>query len=278
MRYRLLALDLDGTLLDPCGNLGEGAKRTVAAARERGLRVVVCTGRRFRTALPVAESLELEGPMVINNGVLVKDIRTGETRAGNYLPEELYEEVLALVREVATPLVYVDRFHERTDILTERPGQTHPYQREYLDDTREFCEWVEDLDAVRRDDVILLSTMADEDTVRELRARARERPGHRVVLHSLENKLYRGMIQEFLAPGSGKWPALARLAVRWGIQPREIIAIGDDANDVEMIRNAGLGIAMSNGVRAARSAADWVVRSNAEGGAIEAIERAILKL
>ncbi len=278
MRYRLLALDLDGTLLDPYGNLSEGVKGAVGAARRRGLRVVVCTGRRFRTALPLALALELEGPLVVNNGALVKDIRSGETRHGNYLPGDLYGEVLSLVRGVGTPLVYVDRVGGRTDILTERPEQAHPFQREYLLDAGEFCAVVPDVGAVHAGDVIMLSTMTDEETAAGLREQAHERLGERVVMHSLLNKNYRGVIQEFLAPGSGKWPALARVAAAEGIAPGEIIAVGDDVNDAEMLRNAGLGIAMGNAVRAARSAADLVVRSNAEGGAIEAIERAILKL
>ena len=84
-----------------------------------------------------------------------------------------------------------------------------------------------------------------------------------------------------LKPGSavnasGKWSALRKLAESSGIAADEIAAIGDDTNDVEMIRNAGLGIAMGNAVGAAREAARHVVRSNAEGGAVEAIERVLL--
>jgi hypothetical protein len=278
MRYRLLALDLDGTLLDPYGALGEGVRGAVASARRRGLRVVLCTGRRFRSARPLAVALGLEGEIVVHNGALVKDISTGETRHGNYLAADLYAEVLALVREVGTPLVYVDRLEGATDILTERLAAAHPFQREYLTDAQEHCAVVGDVGAAHAGDVIMLSTMTDEETAEGLRERARLRLGERVVMHSLLNKSYRGVIQEFLAPGSGKWPALARLAAEQGVAPAEIIAVGDDANDAEMLRNAGLGIAMGNAVRAARSAADLVVRSNAEGGAIEAIERAILKL
>ena len=89
MRYRLLALDLDGTTLDPYGNLTVGVRRAIAAAQQQGLRVVLCTGRRFPTALPFAESLGLDGPIVVNNGVLVKDIASGETLASRYLPPAL---------------------------------------------------------------------------------------------------------------------------------------------------------------------------------------------
>jgi len=277
MHPRLLALDLDGTILDPYGKLSGGVRRSVDAARRRGLRVVLCTGRRFRTALPAARELALTGAIVVHNGVLVKDIQTGRTELEHYLPAELCRELLALLRETAPPLVYVDAYHERIDLLTERRDRAHPFQNEYLDDNHEFIRVVDDLAANERHDVILMSTMANVEALEALRERARDELGDRVLTHVLMNKVYRGHILEFLSPRSGKWPTLRSIAAREGIAPEEIAAVGDDDNDVEMIREAGLGIAMGNAVAAARAAADVVVRSNAEGGVIEAIERVLLE-
>ena len=88
----------------------------------------------------------------------------------------------------------------------------------------------------------------------------------------LASQQYRGQILEFFAPGSGKWQALRRVADTAGIAPEQIAAVGDDNNDVGMIRGAGFGIAMGNAVAAAKAAADTVVGSNAEAGVVEAIE------
>ncbi len=275
MRYRLLALDLDGTVLDPAGDLTDDVRDAVAAARASGLRVVLCTGRRFRTALPVAQELSLSGAIVVNNGVLVKDLASGRTLSHRYLSDGVSAEVLALVREAGSPLVYVDAYEERIDILIEDYGRAHPFQREYLEDNTDFTRVVDDLENIGRDDVIMMSTMGDEATLRALRSRAERDLGDRVRMHSLINKNYRGQILEFLAPGTGKWPALRRIATDEGIDPRQIAAVGDDDNDVEMIRGAGLGIAMGNAVDSAKAAADHVTRSNAEGGVVEAIERVL---
>jgi Cof subfamily protein (haloacid dehalogenase superfamily) len=275
MRYRLLALDLDGTALDPDGGLSEGVRDAIAAATRRGLQVMLCTGRRFRTALPLARRLELSGSIIVNNGVLVKDLSSGETLHHNYLRPEMHAEVLALMREVGPPMVYVDAYHEQTDFLTERPNQAHAFQREYLDDNTEFCRIVDDLGAVRRNDVILMSMMADEVTLEALHSRGRRVLGNRVRMHSLINKSYRGRILEFLSPDSGKWSALRTIAAEAKIATSEIAAIGDDANDIEMLRRVGLGIAMGNAVEAVKAAADHVTRSNAEDGAIEGIERVL---
>jgi hypothetical protein len=277
LSIRLLALDIDGTLLDPYGGLPDSTREAVAAARRAGLLVVLCTGRRFRTALPIAQTLALDGPIVVNNGALVKDLASARTLHHRYLPVEVYGEVLALARSVGPPLVYVDAYPEVTDFLTERSDQAHPFQREYLRDHGAHCREVEDLAAEGRGDVIMASLMADAETLGALRARAARALGPRVHTHVIQNKNYQGEILEFLSPESGKWSALARVAEQAGIAPEAIAAVGDDVSDVEMLRRAGFGIAMANAVPAARAAAGFVARSNAEGGIVEAIERVLLR-
>jgi hypothetical protein len=93
--------------------------------------------------------------------------------------------------------------------------------------------------------------------------------------HELENKGYGGHILEFLALGTGKWAAARRLAEAEGIAPEEIAAVGDDSNDLDLVRDAGLGIAMGNAVPAVRAAADLVVASNERDGVVLAIEEVL---
>jgi hydroxymethylpyrimidine pyrophosphatase-like HAD family hydrolase len=169
--------------------------------------------------------------------------------------------------------VYVDSYHDGVDLLTEGIARAHPFQREYLDDHGEHVREVGDLAAARHSEVIMLSTMADEDSLGRVAAWAEQELGAKVRTHRLINKNYRGQILEMLSPLSGKWTALARLAASAGISPAEIAAVGDDTNDVEMIAGAGLGIAMGNAVPAAREVAQVVVRSNAESGVVDAIEK-----
>jgi len=276
MTYRLLALDLDGTVLDPYGKLTDAAREAVAGARRAGLDVVACTGRRYRTALPLLRELGLSGRVVVNNGAVVKEIDSGRTVASAYLAADLYPEALALMGEHGSPLVYVDRYEQDTDMLVERESETHPFQAEYLDDHGGHARAVADLAARVQEDVIMLSRMADAETLRPLRERVRQRFGERVQTHLILNKNYQGHILELFSPSSGKWSALARLAEAAGIAPAEIAAVGDDANDAELLRRSGLGIAMGNAVDEAKEAADLVVRSNAQGGIVEAIERVLL--
>ncbi len=275
MRYRMLALDLDGTLLDPEGELGEDVREAVAAARTAGMRVVFCTGRRFRTALPVLRALDADGPVVVNNGAVVKEVHTAKTLYHSYLPAALYPEALALMREEGTPLVYVDAYHTDTDIVTERGPDVHPYQAEYIGDHAEHCRFVDDLATAPHEDVIMVTMMADEARLESLQELARRRLGSRLDVHLIFNKTYRGQILELFSPLSGKWSALARVADAERIAAGEIAAVGDDANDVGMLRAVGLGIAMGNAIESVRTAADRVVSSNAAGGVIEAIEQVL---
>ncbi|MCH7708611.1 MAG: HAD family phosphatase [Myxococcales bacterium] len=278
MKYKLLALDLDGTLLDPYGKLTGAVREAVASAQRRGLEIVLCTGRRYRTTLPLLSELGLEGRVVVNNGALVKEIATGRTLHAHFLQPDLYPDALGFLRSQGPPLLYVDTYEEGFDVLTDAIGDPHEFQAEYLDDHSEHIRRVEDLASERRDDVIMLSTMGCVETLTQLRAEARERFGERIGTHLIQNKNYRGHILELFSPNSGKWAGLTFVAQQLGIEATEIAAIGDDWNDEEILRRAGLGIAMGNAVFEVQAAADQVVRSNAEGGAAEAIERVLLAL
>ena len=179
---------------------------------------MLCTGRRFRTALPHAQALGLDGAIIVNNGALVKDLASGETLQHAYLPRRAVDEVIAHVRSHGPPLVYLDTYHDGVDAVTERADRAHPFQREYLDDNGAFIALVEDVAHSDRQRVIMVSTMADAASLEKLRREAHERFGDRIQTHSLINKNYQGQILEFLSPTAGKWRALERLAASWGIR------------------------------------------------------------
>lgn len=277
MAYRLLALDVDGTLLDPAGELRSAVREAVVAVQQRGLRVVLCTGRRFRTARPLAQALGLDGPLVVHNGALVKDLASGQTLQQSYITADMYHRVLALLRRLSTPMVYIDAFHENVDILTEAVERAHPFQRAYLTDQIAHCRIVDDIAGPVSHGVILLSIMADGTSLQALQPEVEQTLGAGGRTHLLMNKNYSGHILEVLRAGVSKWQALRQLAAQQGITPAEIVAVGDDHNDLDMIRHAGLGIAMGNAVDEVKAAADTLTGSNAEDGLVQALERFILR-
>jgi len=271
MPIRLVALDLDGSALDSRGALRERVRLAVARAREADVQVVACTGRRLRTAAPRLRELGLSGAAIVQNGVLVKEAASGATLLQRQLAPELYRRALQLLREVGPPVVYVDA--PDRDFYVEASAGIHPFQRDYLEDHGRHGSEVASLDVAPDEAILVMSAMAEHAVLDRLRARVHALLGQRVRTHLLENKSYRGHILEVLSPGAGKWPALRWLCERRGIDPREVLAIGDEQNDAEMIACAGVGVAMGNATDSVKAVADEVTADNDDDGAARAIER-----
>jgi Cof subfamily protein (haloacid dehalogenase superfamily) len=281
VRYRLLGLDADGTLLDPGGALRPAVRRAVRSARERGIRVVLCTGRRYRTARPLLDALELDGPAVVQNGVIVKQASSGRTLHACYLPGDTYTEALCILRTRGSPAVYVDEPQEsKIDLVAEDPAKQrrahHPFLLEYLQANRDHTRWVESLAVAPSQRIVMLSAMAERDELVVLRRRLSAELGERVRTNLIANQGYPGHILEVASRRSGKWARLCEIARSEGIADSEIAAIGDDTNDAEMLEAAGLGIAMANAPESIRSLADHVAPSNDEDGVAHAIEQFVL--
>jgi 5-amino-6-(5-phospho-D-ribitylamino)uracil phosphatase len=187
MLYRLLALDVDGTLLDPAGELTPSVQQAIAAVQQRGVRVVLCTGRRFRTARPVAQALRLDGPIVVHNGALVKDVTSAATLRQCYFSDDLYQHAFAALQQAGSPMVYVDAFHENVDILTAALEHAHPFQQAYLQDQLEHCRLVSDMTSVPHG-VLMMSLMADATSLASLHPRVAQVLEQRAHVHMLLNK------------------------------------------------------------------------------------------
>jgi Cof subfamily protein (haloacid dehalogenase superfamily) len=277
MHYQLLALDVDGTLLDPVGEIRPTVRQAVLAAQAGGLKVVICTGRRFRTARVVAEELGLTGSLVVHNGALIKDFTSGATLHYSYLPSHVYHQGLALLSQVSAPLVYIDAFHEHIDILTSSLDRAHPFQQAYVQATAAHCRISGNMDTLPLHGVVMLSIMADVASLSAVRDRVETALGQHVRVNLLANsQKYQGHILEIIHPSVSKWQALQQLAVQEGIAPAQIVAVGDDWNDLEMIRHAGLGIAMGNAPDGVKAIADYVTASNAEDGLAQALDHFVL--
>jgi hypothetical protein len=122
----------------------------------------------------------------------------------------------------------------------------------------------------------MMGVMADEAHLRALRLQVQQALGTRARVNMLMNKNYQGYILEILHPAVSKWDALQRWARQEGIATEAIMAVGDDENDLEMIRHAGLGVAMGNAAETVKAAADFITGSNAEDGLVQALYRFML--
>jgi len=244
--------------------------RAVAAARATGIRVVGCTGRRYRTAAPVLRELGIDGAAVVQNGVLVKDAASGETLVRRTISARVYASGLRLLRGAGSPLVYADDAH--ADFFHETRGANDCLAL-YLRDHGVHGLAVDSLDAPPVAEVVMMSTMALVSMLEPLRDRMEAELAGEARTHLIENKNYSGHILELLPPDSGKWAGILDVCRREGIAPEAVMAIGDDHNDAELVARAGLGVAMGNAVDAVKRVARHVTDDNDLDGAARAIER-----
>jgi hydroxymethylpyrimidine pyrophosphatase-like HAD family hydrolase len=276
--YRMVAIDLDGTLLRKDGTMGERTRLALQAAVRQGIKVVICTGRRFRTTLPILAELQLAVPVIVHGGQLIKDAGTYETLHHNYLSEDFSMNVVKFLKaHGVTPIVYVDLFTQGIDIYLDNERDGHPFHLKYLQTNRLHCHFVGDVTRVFCPQTIHVGALADRPSLERLNVRIERELGSSVRHLIMNNTNDEGAFLEIMRPDSSKWRALSRLIEMEGLSPEEVICIGDEVNDLEMIRHAGLGVAMGNAIQAVKAAAHYITRSNEEDGVAHVVEQFLLK-
>ena len=266
MNYRLLACDIDNTLVRFPDPPSARVRAALRAAHEAGLTICLVTGRAFRRARPVAEMLGLDTPLICNHGGSIRDPRTGATIHRHVLPEGLARHIVAWLQGQQVQLLVFDGdtvYHDA------RADQVVPDFQIYTQG--QHSVYAADVLTVMPDTVeIILSTSRDRDHLATLYQRARERYGSRTrVLFSHPHGLD-------ILPKSSKSQALAWLADQLQIARAEVVAVGDGANDADMLAWAGLGIALQDGEPEAIAAADQIAPSFDQDGLAWAVEHYLL--
>jgi Cof subfamily protein (haloacid dehalogenase superfamily) len=288
-RYRILALDVDGTLLDRDGTLRPRTAAAVARAARAGIRPVLCTGRRYRRARPIAEQLGLDAPLVCNSGAIVKDPRDHGTLWRADFDTVLAADVLELFQVHDQPaVVFTDRGPEDADFLVPAFPTGRNLFDDYVSQNRAHAEihssWQRETTsrdgrdlALRGDDplfhVCAIGTRAEMLAFEQA---THERIDGRVQTFVLRSSKYLGTMCEILRVDASKWTAVLHLAELWGVEPGEICAVGDDANDIPMIRHAGLGVAMGHAHPDVRAVADLITGGHDEDGVAMLVDEVLL--
>ncbi len=258
----LIALDLDGTLLDPHDAISPANRSAIRAALERGVRVALVTGRGADTPGEIARDLGLNLPTVCCHGALTKDFLAN--RVLGHIPVPLvHAKPMIEFAEAArlSAAVYVDeRFHRLAGTAR------------YMEDMR-GPHWNEV--ASFGDIAIGAPTFLrffGRDAVRAIRENFGDLPLH------FKYETW-GEFEELAVTSieATKKNALERLCADLGVAPERVLAVGDSRNDVPMLRWAGIGVAMGNALPEVRNAVDHLTARNDEDGVARAIERFVLR-
>jgi Cof subfamily protein (haloacid dehalogenase superfamily) len=263
---RLLALDLDGTLMDDDMVIrSDRVRHAIAAAQERDVTVTLATGRMFDYVLPFAHDLNITAPLICYQGGLIQARDENTPIYRTVMEPALIREVLGWQSEKDHHFVL---YADGDVFLDERRHPTSFYH----DMLGTRLVWVDDLsDVVEHHTPIKFLIFVEPQEAEDILSELRQRFGERMELARSHAQIVEGN-----PPGVSKGDALQRLAAHLGIVQSEVMAIGDQDNDMTMIAWAGLSVAMGNGSPAVKAAADWVAPPVSEDGAAVAIERFIL--
>lgn len=260
---KLIALDMDGTILNSKSELTIRTNDALRRAMSLGIKVVIATGRMYPSALPVIQKIGTETPCVFYNGAIVRNPITGATLYEKAIDKGLTWEVLNFYREQDW---YLQIYYE--DNL---------YVLDSNDSRCKFYESIAKIKAVSlgeqfwdfgSESTKLLGVASDEILFRDMAERTRAK---------FSGRLYTatswGVFVEMVHPDVNKARGVETVANSLGIGFNDVLAIGDAGNDKEMILWAGLGVAMGNAPDAVKASADEVAPDNDHDGVAEILER-----
>lgn len=263
-KFRLLAADLDGTLLDDSYSVRPELRTYIDRAREKGVELVVATGRLYPSALPFVTDLEVRLPVIASNGAIVKDPQNDQVVQRTALDRELAREALLLTEGYP-----VQRFADIAGTFyTDAPEENTDKYSKALRVKFIHCDTIGDM---LTEDPTMLVIRGTDDIISKLTGVLREHFGNRVYLANSKP-----FFIDINQSGVSKGAALADLCKRLGFDLAEVIAIGDGWNDLEMFEVAGIGAAVANAPEALKDKADYVCEEENYHGVIEVIKRFIL--
>lgn len=265
MAYKLIAIDLDGTLLDDNMEISRRNKQAIRRALDKGVRVTLCSGRPFDMVKGYAKELGLKLPFIINNGAMIV---TSHDHKVVYKREIDYKKIKPVLDYAQQRNIKMFAFIDNimyTNIppddkeieIWRRYGQKFVYVEEFyryinenliklmfVGECRQLKEYMEDLEKCCKNKFI--------------------------------QYLMVGRYLEFVPIDVNKGSALKYLASYYGIRASEVMAIGDEDNDIPMLKFAGLGVAMGNAYPHVKEVADFITDTNDAHGVAKSIEKFVL--
>jgi hypothetical protein len=271
--FRLLAIDIDGTLVNSRDELTPATRDALIRAGRAGIQVVLATGRRYSRTLHLIEPLGIAVPLVTASGALVKDPRDHRTLFCAEFDAGVLPSALQTIAAAGfEPVVCADTYHDGFDFYRAREEVAGAELAEYVRLNPGCGRLWPTLEHSPPANVFAAFSMGTKMQMLGLETLLHERLPGKLSTHVLRSPKYTGFMCEVAPHGVTKWSAICRLAHDWGYSDEEICAVGDDVNDIPMIRAAGLGIAMGNALPEVKAAADRIAPSHDEDGLVRVVQ------
>ena len=273
MDVRLIAIDIDGTLLGSRGRIPGENIAAIGEALAAGITIVLVTGRSFPFARAVAGGLPSSVTLIVSNGAIERAL-DGRTIARRLLARETAARVLArTTRFRHDSAILFDREAEG-HVVAESMDWEHPHRRGYWERHRHFIGHAAPLEAALTEDPIQVMFNGDVATMRDVFAEIDGLDGVFVSRTEYESRDF--SLVDVTAPEATKGHALAWRASQLGLEPAQVMAIGDNLNDLEMLQYAGVPVVMANAVASLRDRGWYETAANDDAGVARAIRRLAL--
>jgi hypothetical protein len=276
MPIRLVAVDLDGTLLNSRREISEGNRRALLEAVEREVQVVIVTGRRFYSALPFARQIPCPVTLITSNGALIAN-SSGEVLHRDFLPRDVAQQALEFARQYRPYSVAIFHTPGYGQVTMQDNAVDEGPLGWYVQTSAHCLRLVPDLEAALDTDPIQVMIGGPPAQIEPAEMLLAESP-IRSSIHLTWTKYLTTNISilDVMNWGCSKGRALKIWAERCGIQPGDVMAVGDNLNDLEMLQYAGLAVLMGNHCPELHRP-DWTLTlPNDQDGVAAAIRRYVL--
>lgn len=268
MNYRMIVLDLDGTLTNRNKEITPRTREALFELKRQGGVIVLASGRPTYGVMPLARELELHesgGYILSFNGGRIIDCRTGETVFAKELPVSSNQKIIGMAKEYGVNILT----YEDDLIVTPDAGDEYVCREAAVNKLQ--VKEIQDMENYVRFPVVKFMMLDDGDFLAMVEPKVKAALGRDYSVYRSEPYFL-----EILPKGIDKAASLERLLSRLGMKQGEMIACGDGYNDLSMIQYAGLGVAMENAVFPVKKAAGYVTYSNNDDGIAHVVEKFML--
>ena len=289
--YKLIAIDLDGTLLNSYGVISEIDKDAIKKAIEKGVKVILTSGRGTMSVKNFANELEIDGDIICGNGAIIYNLQEDRIIYNQYIDKK---KVLQIIKICEENSIYYNVFTEDTILTSSLAYNVLFYNQEnikkpdskktninIIPNIYKYVEEREKEDYLKicicdKNDIIFGGIMKKLKEVKNVNVMEVAHMARKLIANGTDYVPVEYYITEIMNQDADKWNAVKFLADKYGISTDEVITIGDNVNDEQMLKNAEIGVAMGNSAPYIQEMAKEVTLDNNSGGVANVIEKYIL--
>lgn len=286
--YKLVAIDLDGTMLNSYGIVTENTKKIIKETIKKGTDVIIASGRPIDSIQTIAKEIGSNNYFIAGNGALIYDIKNEQVIYEKYMSKQKVLEIIKLCEEnsiaynvytektiLATSLKYNVLYYHKENLKKEENKQTSinivKDMHNYIENSEE--EKILKISICDDSKSIFNSILRKLKNVEGIEVLDVSHMSRKMIKQGTEDIPIEYYYTEISLKEVDKWNAIEYLIEKLNIQKEEVIAIGDNINDKKMIENAGLGVVMEGSTPVVTNIADYITTSNNEEGVAKALEK-----